>query len=352
MAILSTGPIENNPVGGVRPTQQVTIKIDNRNSANFSIVSIQGYALNGTRSLYVQELFSVAPNQVITKDYFANINGFEFIFTTEDIIENQTQISVWGKRSDGQLVTAHRLVSSELLETPVESAIDMPFFDDFESYPLGDVRVNNTPWAGAADGFGFVENIDNLSIRPSTPSDIFGNQLLQFDNPFAPFSPPSQTIDQVSRLFNSTDVGTDFATPITLSFDIRTIQTESLTPGDHAEVDIGLPRAGRFLLTTDVGGTLHAVLLPGDFTLPFFVSAPLIFGQWYHIAYQLDILNNRYNFIEIDGVRFDNAGQGWEASVGRFAGEIQHVLIIQGSEHADQQGVYIDNVSIEAIIRP
>ncbi|MFA9556957.1 hypothetical protein ACERII_06625 [Evansella sp. AB-rgal1] len=352
MPILSTGPIENNLVNGVRPSQQVTIKIDNRNSANFSIVSILGFSLNASRTLYVQEVFSVAPNQVITEDYLANFNGFEFIFTIEESMEDQTQISVWGKRSDGELVTAHRLVPSELLETPLESAIDMPFSDGFESYPLGDVRVNNTPWAGDANGFGFVENIDALSIRPSTPSAIFGNQLLRFDNPYAPFSPPSQTINQVSRLFNSTDIGTDFPTPITLSFNIRTIQTESLTPGDHAEVDIGLPRAGRFLLTTDTGGTLHAALLPDDFTLPFFVSDPLVFGQWYRISYQLDVLNNRYNYIEIDGVRYDNAGQGWQASVGRFAGEIQHVLIIQGSEHADQQGVYIDNISIEALIRP
>jgi hypothetical protein len=30
MAMLSTGPIENSPVNSVRPTQQVTVKIDNR----------------------------------------------------------------------------------------------------------------------------------------------------------------------------------------------------------------------------------------------------------------------------------------------------------------------------------
>ncbi|WP_413408607.1 hypothetical protein [Paenibacillus amylolyticus] len=71
MAILSTGPIENNPVSGVRPTQQLTINIDNRNLVTNAIVLIQGYYLNGTRTEYILELISVNPNQAIKKDYFA-----------------------------------------------------------------------------------------------------------------------------------------------------------------------------------------------------------------------------------------------------------------------------------------
>ena len=115
MAILATGPIENNPVSGIRPTQQVTIKIDNHDSINSSTVLIKGFVLNGTRTLYVSELFSVAPNQVITKNYFANLNAFEFVFITGDPAADQTEISVWGKGASGQLVAAHRLVSSERL---------------------------------------------------------------------------------------------------------------------------------------------------------------------------------------------------------------------------------------------
>lgn len=115
MVILSTGPVENNPVSGVRPTQQVTIKIDNNSSEDFSTISIQGFALNGSRTLYVNEELSVAPNQVITRTYFGNLNAFEFIFTTGGTAEGETEISVWGKNASGQLVTAHRLVSSELL---------------------------------------------------------------------------------------------------------------------------------------------------------------------------------------------------------------------------------------------
>lgn len=38
MAILSTGPIENRPLGGVRHTQQVTAKFVNRDLTNSSTV--------------------------------------------------------------------------------------------------------------------------------------------------------------------------------------------------------------------------------------------------------------------------------------------------------------------------
>jgi hypothetical protein len=117
MAILSTGPIENRPADGVRPTQQVTVKIDNNDSANFSTVFIQKYYLNGTRMVYVLEIFTVAPNQVVTKDYFANFDAFEFVFTTSGLAEESTEISVWGKSGSGQLIAAHRIVLDELSES-------------------------------------------------------------------------------------------------------------------------------------------------------------------------------------------------------------------------------------------
>lgn len=116
MAILSTGPIENSPAGGVRPTQLVTIKFDNRDSLISSVILVEGYVLNGTRTLYAQEEFSIAPNEVITKNYFADLNAFEFVFTIDDAASEVIQISAWGKNSAGQLVTAHRLVSSEVLD--------------------------------------------------------------------------------------------------------------------------------------------------------------------------------------------------------------------------------------------
>ncbi|MEK3747200.1 hypothetical protein NYE25_03050 [Paenibacillus sp. FSL E2-8871] len=117
MTILSTGPIENSPVSGVRPTQQVTIKFVNRDSIISSTIQVEGYVLNGTRTLYAQDEFVLSPNQVITKNYYADLNAFEFIFTLEEAASEVTQISAWGKNSSGQLVTAHRLVSSEVLDT-------------------------------------------------------------------------------------------------------------------------------------------------------------------------------------------------------------------------------------------
>lgn len=120
MAILSTGPIENNAVSGVRPTQSVTVKIVKRNAGSSSTVSIQGYVLGATRTLYVSEVLEVAPNQVLTRDYYANLDAFEFVFTTADAGDEAIGISVWGKNAAGQLVNAHRVVSHENLRSEEE----------------------------------------------------------------------------------------------------------------------------------------------------------------------------------------------------------------------------------------
>ncbi|ABR49577.1 hypothetical protein Amet_3449 [Alkaliphilus metalliredigens QYMF] len=270
-------------------------------------------------------------------------------FTGTLISANEDTIELLLENNSVQVILCCMVCAITIL--PI-SAIDQPFFDDFEDEPLGDVGpgANDGPWAGAADNFAFVVNIDAESIRPNTPIDRFGFQLLRFDNPFAAGSPPSMTIDQASREFNSTPVGLDFETPLILTFDIRTIQTVSLNPGIHAEVNIGRARAGRFVFTTDPAGELRAVLFSGSPPTPVFFSEPLVFGQWYRISYELDVANNRYNYIEIDGIRFDNDGEGWEANVGVFGTDIQHVLLIQGSSDADQEGIYFDNVSIWAPI--
>lgn len=128
MAILSTGPIENNVVisTGIRPTQSVTVKIDGRNTTEEFDVLILGYSLIGFRTLYVQEELSVGPFQVITRDYFADLDAFEFVFSTTGIAEPEAQVSVWGKNSAGQLVTAHRLVSQELLGETGEGSLAQP----------------------------------------------------------------------------------------------------------------------------------------------------------------------------------------------------------------------------------
>jgi hypothetical protein len=53
MSLLSTGPIDNNMVAGVRPTTQITVRVDNRSDVMFSTVSVQGYAdLDGFEFLF------------------------------------------------------------------------------------------------------------------------------------------------------------------------------------------------------------------------------------------------------------------------------------------------------------
>jgi len=113
MAILSTGPIENNPVSGVRPTQQVTIRLVSRAAVNSVTVSVQGYVLSTTRTLYVSEVIGIAPNEVVTRNYFADLDAFEFVFGTDVEGVEEVGISVWGKQASGQLVDAHRVVTHE-----------------------------------------------------------------------------------------------------------------------------------------------------------------------------------------------------------------------------------------------
>lgn len=55
------------------------------------------------------------PNQVITKNYFADFDTFEFFFTTASLPDNPIQISFWGKDRAEKLVAPHRLVTAELL---------------------------------------------------------------------------------------------------------------------------------------------------------------------------------------------------------------------------------------------
>ncbi|MFB8375083.1 hypothetical protein ACWIE6_12135 [Paenibacillus taichungensis] len=113
MTILSTGPIENNPVSGVRPTQQVTIRLVSRTAVDSVTVSVQGYVLSTTRTLYVSEVISIAPNEAVTRNYFADLDAFEFVFGTSSEGAEEVGISVWGKQTSGQLVDAHRVVEHE-----------------------------------------------------------------------------------------------------------------------------------------------------------------------------------------------------------------------------------------------
>lgn len=251
-----------------------------------------------------------------------------------------------------------------------EPLVDLAFDDDFEGYETGDIRPSglpighpdrdnpDTPWAGAASHFGEIVDIDDEGIRSNTPSGRFGDQVLKFDNPYDAGSAPSQTIDQASRAFHSSAVGLDYPHPIHVHFDIRSIEGPE---GDvSAEVNIGRARAGRMIFTNDTDGDgLRALFAGGQgfqnpgggFTAEFY-SDELTMGEWHNIGYGLDVANDRYTFIEIDGQRFDNGGAGWNAGVNRFGDDIQHIHLIQSSGDADLGGVYLDNVNAYAVPSP
>ena len=111
MAELTTGLIDNFPVDGARPSVSVALRITNDGDST-ETVTITGYYLNGTiKEVYVLELVTVNPNEVIIREYYANLDAFEFVFSTSS---ETVVISVWGKDAEGNLVDAHRVLPAEL----------------------------------------------------------------------------------------------------------------------------------------------------------------------------------------------------------------------------------------------
>jgi hypothetical protein len=111
MPELTTGLIENTPVAGVRPTSTFTVKITNDDIVVANIEILGFFVTGTTKTLYVQEIIALAAGDVATRNYFAQFDAFEFQFVTSfDAME----ISAWGKDTDGNLVTAHRVLPAEL----------------------------------------------------------------------------------------------------------------------------------------------------------------------------------------------------------------------------------------------
>ncbi|MEA5025903.1 MAG: hypothetical protein VB109_24060, partial [Desulfitobacterium hafniense] len=111
MAELTTGLIDNFPVNGVRPSVSVAIRITN-DGDSVEMVEIIGYYLNGLfKEVYVLEELSIIPGEVVLREYFADLDAFEFVFSTSS---ETVVISVWGKDAEGNLVDAHRVLPAEL----------------------------------------------------------------------------------------------------------------------------------------------------------------------------------------------------------------------------------------------
>lgn len=111
MALLTTGIIENPAVSGVRPTSNLAVRIANDDTVAATVL-IQGYAVSGTaKTLYVEELHSLAAGAVINRSYFAQFDGFEFQFNPSS---SAVEISAWGLSASGNLTAAHRVLPAEL----------------------------------------------------------------------------------------------------------------------------------------------------------------------------------------------------------------------------------------------
>ncbi|MFC7372935.1 hypothetical protein ACFQPF_14865 [Fictibacillus iocasae] len=126
MTVFSTGPIENKQDGTMRPTVSVVVRIVNPTSL-YATARVEGYVLRGTRKLYAIEAFSVGPNESIIKEYFANIDGYEFVVDTGGEAGSTLEVSIWGKNNENLLVAAHRLVTEEVRE-PAGNTRENPQF--------------------------------------------------------------------------------------------------------------------------------------------------------------------------------------------------------------------------------
>ena len=111
MAQLTTGLIDNTPVAGVRPTASLAVRITNDDTVS-STLFIEGFYVTGTsKNLYVQELITIPAGNVVTRNYYAQLDAMEFQFTASS---SAVQTSVWGKDTAGNLNAIHCLRSGEL----------------------------------------------------------------------------------------------------------------------------------------------------------------------------------------------------------------------------------------------
>ncbi|SDW96493.1 hypothetical protein [Paenibacillus sp. CF384] len=113
MPFLSTGPVANHAVGAIDRVQQLVVRMVNRDLINMSTVLVEGFYLNGDRTMYVYELVSLLPNQTFMKVNYADFDAYEYQFTIGGDGANQTEISAWGKTGTGRLVDAQRLIAVE-----------------------------------------------------------------------------------------------------------------------------------------------------------------------------------------------------------------------------------------------
>jgi hypothetical protein len=110
MTLRTTGLIENSPVSGIRPNQQMSVQIMNRNASHFSSVLIQGF--HGTeRKPYILKTIEIPPQQSKCLNFYAEFDMLFFEFNVLNEMEENVEITLWGKNSDGLLTMQHPVFS-------------------------------------------------------------------------------------------------------------------------------------------------------------------------------------------------------------------------------------------------
>jgi hypothetical protein len=112
---LSTGPVQR----AGTDAQTITVQLLNDDPSTTAIIEILGFYKSGSTKLpYVHELFSLAPNEIVTKNYFVTqTDVFEFQFG----IQNTTAVltSIWGVDSMGRVIAQNRLATEEFVTIPL-----------------------------------------------------------------------------------------------------------------------------------------------------------------------------------------------------------------------------------------
>lgn len=111
MASLTTGLIKNLQIAGVRPSSTFSLKMINTDSFN-STVQIRGLYVEGTvKKDYVLDSQTLPPAGVLSKDYYAQFDSFEFRFVTSS---DAVKISAGGKDGAGNLNVQYNIMPVEL----------------------------------------------------------------------------------------------------------------------------------------------------------------------------------------------------------------------------------------------
>ncbi|MFC7372934.1 hypothetical protein ACFQPF_14860 [Fictibacillus iocasae] len=248
MAVFSTGPIENKEADGLRETVRVVVRIVNQSSF-YAAARVDGYVLKGTRELYAVESFSIGPQESITKEYFAELDGYEFVVQTSGEGAEDLEVSVWGKNAANLLTASHRLVTEEnrqqagnspdnpqfveVVNNSAENPVTVRVLNSFEDPSVGVTQST----AAARSGRFFALSTSQIQL--------FGNGFAAIEILNPSDSPDTLSIERVSA-------GTAQNTIIALYFDATLVVGG--TPIVPVNSVAGYPRPSntecRFTVTT------------------------------------------------------------------------------------------------------